>query len=363
MKEKIYSAVFLISLAIFILNFMLQGPISFGYSDDFGLITKLSPVFWVGYLGMIVIIYYHYTNFGDIREVFVLLTLFLVTVYLIGTPFFYEILPRFEDSWFHSHLAEKIYETGKVRSTGNIYEQYPGSFLFYGLSFNFLPVYTFMKMFTILFYLFGVSVVYLIFKELDSPKTALLVTILYMFFSWTAEDNHISPQFLMINLYIVFIFLLVKLMKTPDEWRMYGFLLLTLILVFSFSHLFTQIFVFSTLGAFFVLVPKTRKLILPIFIFAIVLFVIHETVFTEIFGTFRKDLMESIRNFSLSSFLSSPSERIGTEGISRKIFIWSRLTILGTSMILGLSGIVTMYLKGSKTEAKLLLAWSYVKIL
>jgi hypothetical protein len=140
-NEIIYSLIFVFSLLLFLLNYLLQAPLSFGYSDSFGLIGKMGIVFWIGCLGMLILIYYHFSNFEKIGEKYILLSFCLVIIYLVGPPIFYEFLPRFEDSWTHSYLATRIYEAKKVFSTENDYEQYPGSFLFYGLLFEFIPIY------------------------------------------------------------------------------------------------------------------------------------------------------------------------------------------------------------------------------
>ena len=282
-NERTYSIIFALSMFLFLLNYFVQGQINFSYSDNFGLIGKMGIFFWMGYIGVIVLVYYHFTNFENIPEIYVFLTLSLLVIYLIATPVFYEYLPRFEDSWAHSYLAERMYETGKVASTGNIYEQYPGSFLFYGLLFEFIPIYSVMKFLPIVFYLFGVVVVFLTFKELDSSRTSFLITLLYMFFSWTVEDNHLSPQFLMLNLYLVFMFILIKMLKAKKTEGIFWFIIVIMILVFSFSHLFTQIFIILILGVMTLAIKKFRKGISLILILFLAIFLVHETFFTIIY--------------------------------------------------------------------------------
>jgi len=357
-NDRIYPIIFIFSISVFLLNYLIQGPISFGYSDNYGLITKMSFVYWIGYLGMIILIYYHFTNFKKIPEIYVLTSLSLIVIYFIGTPFFYETLPRFEDSWFHSYLAEQIYEKGKVASTGNIYEQYPGTFLYYGLLFNYIPSYAVMKIIPILFYIIGVTVIFLTFRELDGPRTAFLITILYMFFNWTVEDNHLSPQFLMLNLYIMFMFILIKGLKSKKT-RFYWVIIVVMALTFSFSHLFTQIFIILTLGITVLLVKKLRKGVLPVLVLFVVIFLIHETFFTIIMKQFVRDVITTIQDFSPDSFFSSAGSRVGGDTLSRKIFVISRLGILGLSLILGIIGIYKMYKKGLKIESKFIFGWAF----
>lgn len=363
-KNEKYSTIFVTSLLLFLFNYGIQGPVTFSYSDGYGLISKMGFFYWIGYLGMIFLLYYHFVNFERIDHRYVFLGLSLATIYLIGTPFFYETLPRFEDSWFHSFLAERMYETGKVLSTGNIYERYPGSFLFYGFLLNFIPSYSLMKFFPILFYFIGIIVVFLMFKDMDGPKTAFLITIFYMFFSWTVEDNHLSPQFLMLNLYLVFMFITINLLKNQKSKRGFGVIMIMMALTFAFSHFFTQVFIISTLGASFILVKRLRKGIFPILFLFVGVFLFHEVFFTTVLRTFVQGLIVPASDSPTASSPTVPSfsslgSRLESEQLSRKIFIRSRLSILGLSMMLGVIGIINMYKQRFRIEAKFIFAWAF----
>ena len=103
--QRIYPILYISSLILFLVNFLIQGQIIFTYSDFYGILFKMDWIFWLGYIVLIILIYFHFKNFKYIDEKFVYFTLLLLVLYLIGTPFFYEHLARFEDTWGHSFLT------------------------------------------------------------------------------------------------------------------------------------------------------------------------------------------------------------------------------------------------------------------
>lgn len=358
--EKTYSVLLLLSLLLFLSNILIQGPIVFTYNDNYGILFKMGWVHWAGYITSILLVFYHYVRFGNLNSKYVFLTLSLLVLYLIGTPIFYETLPRFEDTWSHSFLAQKMYETGKVKSTGLRYETYPGSFLFYGLLFNFLPNFYVMKFLPILLYILSAVIIFLTFKGMINAKTAFLIVIFYMLFNWTVEDNHISPQFLMLNLYFLFMFATIKIFDRTKKKKEYGFVIILLSLAIVFSHVFTPVFIALILMFTFVLCKNLRKLALPILVLVIVLLLVHETYL----ATTLKSLivyMKGLKDiFSIGSMYKNAIYRFaGAESLSRQVFLGSRLTILALSVTLGAMGIRALSKKKYKTGARFIFAWSF----
>lgn len=357
--EKVYASLFTFSLIIFLINFLIQGRIVFTYSDFYGLIFKLNWPFWLGYFILLVLISFHFSKFAKLDERFVFLTISLLVIYLIGTPFFLEHLPRFEDSWIHSYLPQQIFRNEKVNLAITVYEEYPGSFLFYGLLFQLLPPYHVMKFFPPLFYIVGVSTIYLIAKNLVGGRIAFLTSILYVFFNWTIEDNHISPQFLILALYFLFMLILVKHLN-EKKWKMRYFLVLAFIaLVINFSHPLTPIFLIFILSAAVVLCKKLRKMIIPVLAVVMVIFVLYElfetTAFFPIFN-FVKNFME-ILTFG---HFSNPTVRFTGMGLlHRRVILGSKISITLFSVALGFFGIKTLNKEKFKTEAKFFFSWAF----
>jgi hypothetical protein len=351
--RRTYSALFLLSLTLFLVNFLVQGHILFSYNDYYGLISKMNWIYWLGYALMIGLIFFHYVNFKRLDERYAYLTILLAIIYLISTPFLYESLPRFEDTWAHSRLADIFYKTGESEGTGYAYEQYPGSFIFYGILFNLFNSFYVMRFFPFLFYIVGAIVIYLTLKDLTSPQKAFLIVVIYMLFSWTVEDNHISPQFLALNLYFIFMFFTIKLLKGGKNRILYMTVIALLAFVISFSHMLTPIFLILILSSIYIFCKKFRKAVLPILIIIVASFLIHEMYFSNFLSSFVENLQNIEGLFSVSSKFA------GAYSLDRQIFIGSRLAILATSIILGFLGIRTLYNRGQKITSMLLFSWAF----
>lgn len=362
--QKIYLTLYFSSLIIFAINLILQGQIYFSYNDSLGLILKLSPIFWLGYLVLLVLICFQYVNFNKIDQKFVYLTFLLLIIYLIGSPFFLEHLPRFPDTWAHSYLAQKMFETGQVVNHLSGYEDYPGTFLFHGVLFQILPPYQVMKFYPLILYIVGVAAIYLLFKHFFDSKVSFLASILYMFFNWTVEDNHLSPQFLVLNLYLVFMLVFIKLLSVPKKDKNpYLFLSFLLIPVIVFSHPGTPIFLILILGSMFILCKRLRNLtFISVFIFLIVVFATY-TYYQKSYANSYVEYMNRFLKTLFSGETSGSTERLITSLPSREIFLASRGVITFVSFVIGVIGIFFIRRKGYKTEGNIFVAWAFSMLL
>jgi len=360
--HRMYAIIFTFSLFLFLINFLIQGKILFTYSDVYGLIFKLNWPFWLGYLVLLILILYHFSKFEKIDENFVFLTIFLLMIYLIGTPFFLEHLPRFEDSWSHSFVSQQIFKNEKVKNGITIYEEYPGSFLFYGLLFKLLPTYDIMKIFPPIFYIVGISATYLITKNLVNKKTAFLTSILYIFFNWTVEDNHLSPQFLMLNMYFLFMLILIKYLKESKNRKNYFIVLILFTLAITFSHPLTPIFLIFILGSILIICKKLRRAIIPIFILVAITFFIYETFETTMLVDITKFFKDFIEILTLGRLTNPVARFTGLDFLYRKIILGSKVSIILFSVILGSFGVITLYKEKYSTEAKFFFAWAFALV-
>ncbi len=362
--QKIYSVLYFISLVIFLVNLIYQGQIIFTNNDLLGLIIKMSPIFWIGHLFLLILITFQFTNFNKIDQRFVYLTLILLVVYLIWTPFLHEYLARYPDAWIHSYLAQKMFETGKVVNHLGIYEEYPGTFLFYGLLFQVLPPYLVMKFLAPVLYMLGVAAIYLLFKRFFDSRVSFLVSVLYLFFNWTVEENHLSPQFLIFNLYLVFMLVLIKFFSSSKKDRIpYLLFLFLLIPVIVFSHPGTPTFLILILGSMLILCKRVRSLgFFLVFLFLVITFVTY-TYYQSIHFESYKITISRFFDILQSGKFSGTTQRFVTTHLSRIIFLSSRITITVFSFIIGLMGILLLRKKKHKTESSLFIGWTFSMLL
>ena len=362
--QKTYLALYFISLIIFLINLVFQGQIIFTNSDLFGLILKMSPIFWMGYLFLLILIIFQLSNFNKIGQKFAYLTLILLVIYLIWTPFVHEYLARYPDAWIHSYLAQKMFETGKVVNRLMIYEEYPGTFLFYGFSFQVFPPYLVMKFLPPILYILGVIAIYLLFKCFFDSKVSFLASVLYLFFNWTVEENHLSPQFLIFNLYLVFMLVLIKFFSSSKKDRIpYLVFLFLMIPVIVFSHPGTPVFLILILGSMLILCKRVRSLgFFSIFLFLVITFVTYSYYQSIHFESY-KTIISHFFDILQSGELSGTTQRLGTTIPSRKIFLASRITITVFSFIIGLMGILFLRKKRYKTESSLFIGWIFSMLL
>ncbi len=358
--QKIYLLLYFISLIIFLINLIFQGQIVFTNYDVFGLILKMSPIFWIGYLFLLVLIVFQFANFNKIDQKFVYLTLILLVVYLIWTPFIYEHLARYPDTWTHSYLSQEIFETGKVVNYLSGYEEYPGTFLVYGLLFQFFPPYLIMKFLIPILYILGVVAIYLLFKHFFDSKVSFLASVLYLFFNWTVEENHLSPQFLIFNLYLVFMLVLIKSFSSSKKDRIpYLFLLFLLTPVIVFSHPGTPVFLILILGSILFLCKRVRSLeFYSVFLFLILIFVTY-TYYQSIYIEFYNTYISRFFNILQSGEFSGTTQRLVTTLPSRTIFLASRIVITVFSFIIGSMGIFILRKKKHKAESSLFIGWIF----
>ena len=358
--HKIYAVLFTCSLLSFLISFLIQYPIVFSYSDYYGIIFKMGAIYWAGYILLIVLIYFNYTNFESIDEKFVYLTLSLLVIYLIGTPFFFEYLPRFEDTWSHSFLAQEMFGEGRVITNLSDYEQYPGSFLFFGLLFQIIPSYYVMKFLTPFIYFFGVIFVYSLFKYLFDARISFLASILYVFFNWTVEDNHLSPQFLTLYLYFFFMMALAKILSNPKKnMKKYIIIISLLSISIVISHPGTPIFLFLILGSMILLVDRFRNILLPVSTLLIIVFLVYHVFQTTILGSYWGMIENFIQALLEGTLFSRASMRFSASLLSRQIFLLSRIGITIFSILIGLLGIYMIYKRGDKVGAKFFISWSF----
>lgn len=360
--QKIYTILFLSSLFLFLINFLVQGKIFFGYEDSLGLILKMGGIFWLGFLILLILIFFHYSNFKKIDENYVYLTFTILIIYLIGTPFFYEYIPRFPDTWSHSYLANEMFKTGKVINGIDSYEQYPGAFLFFGLLFQILPYYEIMLFFPLFIYVLGIIIIYLLFKTLINARISYLSSILYIFFNWTVEDNHLSPQFLMLFVYFVFMFILVKMLTDEKNKKKYSLFYLIMSPIIVFSHPGLPIFLFFILGSMLILCKKLRFTILAVFLFLGLCFIIHTVLFTTEIGSYTTYLENFIKSLSTGQF-SQVTQSFKTSFAFREVFLYSRFGITLFSAIFGILGLIVMFKNKYSTGAKFLFSWAFSMML
>jgi hypothetical protein len=359
-SKEVYLVIYFSSLIIFALNILLQGNIYFSYYDSLGLILKMSPIFWLGYILLLILIYFHFVNFDKINKNFVYLTFILLTIYLIGTPVFLEYLPRYQDTWSHSFLANEIYEKGKINNGISYYEEYPGSFLLYGLLFQILPRYATMKFFPLFIYALGLISIYLIFKYIFNEKISFLATVLYTFFNWTAEDHHISPQFLTLYMYFLFMLVFVKLLNADrSEKKPYFFTALLFIPIIVFSHPGTPFFLILILSSILLLCKKFRGISLYSIIAFLVIFSLtydlYQSKTLSLYVPHVKDFFRTL----LSGELSSATKRFVTNQINRQIFLFSRMEIVGIFILFGVIGIYRFIKESYDTGAKFFIGWAF----
>jgi len=362
---EIYSILFISSLLMFLINFLIQGPLVFTYYDDYGIILKMNWIYWIGYSLLLILICFQYHNFEKINNRYSYLTLFLLALYLIATTFFYEKLPRFEDTWSHSFLAQEILRNKKVNIGLSIYEEYPGSFIFFGTMFEFIPKYYVLKFFPPLFFVFGLLSIYLLTKNnLLNDKIALLTPVIYMLFNWTIEDNHISPQFLNLHLYFFLMLVLIKLLTTKNNKIQYLFIISLFAASIVFSHPLTPLFLISILGSILILSDKIRKKILPVFVIIIAFYLTYEIYRSTTFFY----IVDYLKNFfqillSGPSLESATSRFSGLSFLNRQIIFGSKVFLTVFSIIFGVIGSLALHKKRFVTAAKFFFAWSFSMIL
>jgi len=362
--HQIYTIIFTSSLLLFLISFLIQYPLVFSYSDYYGILFKMGWIYWLGYFLLIILIYFNFANFENIDGRFVYLSLLLFVIYLIGTPFFFEYLPRFEDTWSHSFLAQEMFEKERVMTRLSDYEQYPGSFLFFGLLFQIIPSYYVMKFFTPFLYFFGILVVYSLFKYLVNEKISFLASILYVFFNWTVEDNHISPQFLSLYLYFFFMMALTKILSKPRKnMKSYTIIISLLSILMVISHPGTPIFLFLILCLMILLCDEFRGILLPITTLLVIVFFAYHIFQTTILGSYLEMIENFIQALMEGTLFSRASMRFSAGLLSRKIFIFSRLGITIFSILLGSLGIYFAYIKWYKLGAKFFFSWAFSMIL
>jgi hypothetical protein len=365
--ERDFLILYFSSLFVFLINLVIQGQVFFNYNDSLGLILKMSPIFWIGYLILLILITFQFINFDKLDQRFVFLTLLLLVIYLIGTPFFYEHLARFSDAWSHSYLAQKIYETGRVVNYINSYEEHPGSFLLFGSLFQNFPPYFILKFFVPIFYIIGVIAIYLIFKRFFNAKVSFMASTLYLFFNWTVEDNHLSPQFLVLNLYLVFILALIKFLGASKKDRMpYLFFLFLLVPVVVFSHPLTPIFMILILGSILLLCKKTRSLeFFSVFLFLLLTFIGYTTYnyYKSVYPSLYMIYIERFFDALMSGGYSGATERFATTLPSRILFLSSRVEITIFSLVIGFMGIYLLRKQNHKPEASIFIAWVFSMLL
>jgi len=257
-----------------------------------------------------------------------------------------------------------MFETGKVVNYLSGYEEYPGSFLFYGLLFQLFPPYLIMEFFIPFFFLVGAVAIYLLFKRFFDTRLSFLVSVLYLFFNWTVEDNHLSPQFLVLNLYFVFMLILVKFLgaRKKDKNSYLPFLFL-LIPVIVFSHPGTPIFLILILGSMLLLCKRVRSLkFLSVFLFLVLFFMIYN----YYLSIYPVSFLRYIRRFLdvlLSREFSGTTERLTTTFPSRMLFLYCRMGITIFSFIIGSMGIYLLRKRGHKNESNLFVAWAFSMLL
>jgi hypothetical protein len=279
-----------------------------------------------------------------------------VVIYFIGVPFIYENLPRFEDTWGHSFLGQEMFREKKVNIGLSIYEEYPGSFLYFGLIFEFLPKYLVMQFFPLLVCVVGLFLVYLITKNLINNRIALITPIFYTFFNWTIEDNHISPQFLNIFLYFFLILILIKLLNEKRFKIVYALTIALFTIAITFSHPLTPLFLISILFFMVILTKGLRKRLLPIFIIVLAIYILYEIYMTTTFTY----IIDYIRNF-FQIVVSRPTvESSRFAGLSfefRQVIFGSKMFLVAFSFIFSLFGILILRKKKYGTEARFFIAW------
>jgi hypothetical protein len=320
----------------------------------------MSWIFWIGYLLLLILISFQVRYFEKLDKKYSFLTLTLLTVYLIGTSFFNEYLPRYEDTWSHSYLPQEIFRHKKVNIGISIYEEYPGSFLFYGLMFEFLPKYDVMKFFPPLFYIVGLLSIYLLVKNLVNEKLALFTSILYMFFNWTVEDNHISPQFLNLNVYFFLMFVLVKLLDKKQNKKEYLFIIALFTATIVFSHPLTPMFLILILGSIFILNRKLRKEVFPAFVIVLTIFLTYEVYRATTINYIIDYLKEFIQIITSEPSLNKALSRFrGLSFLSRQIILGSKIFLTVFSLIFGNLGMLLLRKKRFGTAANFFFVWAF----
>jgi hypothetical protein len=251
-----------------------------------------------------------------------------------------------------------MFDTGKVVNNLSSYEEYPGTFLFYGLLFQIFPSYFFMKFLPPIVYILGVIAIYLMFKHFFDAKISFLVSVLYLFFNWTVEDNHLSPQFLIFNLYLVFILILIKFFSSSKKDRIpYLFYLFLMIPVIVFSHPGTPIFLILILGSMFIICKRVRSLeFFSVILFLVIIFatyMYYQSIYLDSYKTYIKHFFDILQ----SGKFSGTSQRFVTTLSSRIIFLDSRMTITVFSFIIGMAGILLLLKRKYKAESSLFIGW------
>jgi len=319
-------------------------------------------IYWFGLIILIFLFYFHFSNFKKLNEVYVYLTFILLIIYLIGTPIFHEHLPRFEDSWTHAFLAQEMFDNGRVINQISNYEQYPGAFLYFGFLFQILPSYHVMKFLPLVFYILGMIVVYILTKHLFNSKISFLASVLYIFFNWTPEDNHISPQFLMLYIYFLFMYILVKLLSEKNKNRKLFIVTSLFTVAIVFSHPITPIILILIMCSVFVLCKKFRMVLLPITAFLVISFIAYHVYQTTIFESYITLIKQFFEILLTGNGFSQTYVRFSTNVLSRQIFISSRFGITIVSMVLGILGLFFARKKGYGLGTNFFFAWTFSMI-
>jgi hypothetical protein len=355
--QEIYAILFIMTTMLFLGNLLIQGQISFSYSDSLGLISIMGVPFWIGYVLLTVLACFQFSRFDSIGHRYAFLTILLFVMYLILTPFLYEKLPRFEDTWSHSFTAQQMFAEGKVDVGYSIYEEYPGALFLFGQMFSMAPSYLVMQFFPPIFYIFGAFVVFLLFRKLFGGKSALLIVILYIFFNWTVEDNHISPQFLILNLYFLFMYITIKFIDGNTDRRKYFAILGLMAVAIVFSHPLTPLFLIMILGSVFLFCKRYRIGTLAIVVMLLAIFVPYEFFRTTTFSIVAQDVGGFLASLASGS-KPGITQRFAATNAAREMFLASRVGITLISAAMGLAGAIFMHRDGHKTEAKFFFAWA-----
>jgi len=214
-----------------------------------------------------------------------------------------------------------------------------------------------------LFYIIGLLSVYLLAKNLINSKIAILALVLYMLFNWTIEDNHISPQFLNLNLYFILMFIFVKFLNEKNSRKKYIFIIALLAAAITFSHPLTPLFIISILGSMLILTGKLRKKILPVFIIVLAIYLAYELQRSTTFFY----IIDYLKNFiqilmSRPSLETATSRFAGLSFLNRQIIFGSKMFLTSFFVIFGLWCILLLRKKKFGTESNFFFAWAFSMI-
>jgi len=253
----------IVSLALILASLtLLSTSVASLDSTDWGLVSKLPVIFWIGLLSLIPITYY---SRNSQFRMFILFMLIFLYMYIIPTVI--EVYPALEpSSYYPSGEASLLASTGHWDSDPSIplisYREWPG-FIFFGSELKLLTnlsdasLYKFFPLITIFIY----CIITFAILRLELNPAGSFLGIVWLLLSFFYSQYYFSPQGFSFILYLTVILLSFKLFL-QDKIKQNGAMKILIVFIFAvlvYSHSLTPfliIFLIFTIAFFSYLFVK-----------------------------------------------------------------------------------------------------------